>query len=45
MTFTGVMHFRAAALNAVGRTIKYDGGAWKCETCSPPAAPSGLGAK
>lgn len=40
---TGVMHFRAASVNAVGKAIRYSEGIWHCQSCAPPSQPGGLG--
>lgn len=42
---TGVVHFRGAAINAVGKTIRYSEGVWHCESCAPPVMPRSLGAQ
>jgi hypothetical protein len=40
---SGVMHFRAAAVNGAGKSTRFSEGIWHCQSCAPPAQPAGLG--
>lgn len=40
---TGLVLFRFAAVNAVGKTTRYSEGVWHCQSCAPPPIPAGVG--
>ena len=40
---TGLALFRVWAANAVGRTTRFGGGLWICESCAPPPPTTNVG--